>query len=208
MLENKIDTELKKFRIFKQKFFWKQLPLEEIDGKMYCEGFPIYDGEGKLIGECEKWINIGIMIKSPLSRILSNLYPYDFEFRGFHFKSLEGFFQGVKFKNPEIQQRVFDYSGYNAYCLKAANDRQWQEDGNLYWQGRPIKRDSEEYGDILDELYVAAAQNQLFRQALKNADRPLIHSLGRTDKNETVLTRYEYEAEINALSAFLKEIEY
>lgn len=204
-MQNKTAGELQKFKAFKQKFAWQQLPIEEIDGALYCTGYPLYDAEGKLIGESEKWINIGIMTKSPLSRILSNLYPYDFEFRGFALKSLEGFFQGVKFKNPETQKYVFAYNGFNAYCLKAASDYRWQDEGNVYWQGILIKRDSAEYADIVDELYVSAAQNPLFRQALKNADRPLIHTIGKTDKTETVLTRAEYEFEINCLSAFLKE---
>ena len=207
MTPNKTAAELKEFRKFKSKFVFKQLPLEEIDGVLFCDGYPLYDAEGKLIGECEKWINVGIMIKAPLSRILSNLFPYDFEFRGFQLKSLEGFFQGIKFKDPQTQQYVFAYNGYNAYCTKAASDYRWQESGYVYWQGTPIKRDSAEYADIVDELYISAAQNPLFRQALKNADRPLIHSIGKTEKNDTVLTREEYEFEINCLSAFLKEID-
>ncbi|MBP5615161.1 MAG: hypothetical protein J6X42_01225 [Alphaproteobacteria bacterium] len=56
----------------------------------------------------------------------------------------------------------------------------------------------------MDELYISAAQNPLFRQALKNTDRPLIHSIGNTNPLETVLTRFEYERQINALAAFLK----
>lgn len=205
MAENKILTELREFKKFKQNFVWEQLPLEDIAGKLYCAGFPLYDAEGKLIGECEKWINVGIMIKSPLSRALSNLFPYDFVFRGFQLKGVEGFFQGVKFKNPDIQKVVFNYSGFNAYCLKAATDCRWQDDGYLYWQGTPIKRDSAEYADMVDELYIAAAQNPLFRQALKNVDRTIIHSIGKTDRTETVLTRDEYEAEMNSLATFLKE---
>ena len=137
-MTGKIKEELEKFKEFKQKFKWKQLPIEEINGRLYCDGFPLYDAENKLIGECEKWINIGIMIKTPLSHILSNLYPYDFEFRGFQLKSTEGFFQGIKFKNPEMQKLVFSYYGLNAYCLKGASDYRWQDEGNLYWQGEPI----------------------------------------------------------------------
>ncbi len=75
----------------------------------------------------------------------------------------------------------------------------------VYWQGQPIKRDSDDYANIVEELYISAAQNPLFRQALKNADRPLIHSISNTNNKETVLTREEYEFEINCLSAFLKE---
>lgn len=204
-LNKKIARELREYVKYKRNFVFEQMPLEEIDGSLYCDGFPLYDSEGKLIGECEKWINIGIMIKSPLSRILSNLFPYDFEFRGFQLKSLEGFFQGIKFKDPEIQKYVFSYSTINAYYMKAASDYRWQDSGNIYWQGQMIRRDSEEYSLLVDELYISAVQNPLFRQALKNTNHPLIHSIGNTDKNETVLTRFEYELEINSLASFLKE---
>lgn len=207
MASAELMTELQKYREFKQKFVWQQLPVEEINGELFCAGFPLYDATGKLIGECEKWINIGIMIKSPMSRVLSNLFPYDFTFRGFQLKGVEGFFQGIKFKNTAMQKMLFNYSGFNAYCLKAAADRRWQDDGCLYWQGAPVKRDSAEYAALVEELYISAAQNPLFRQALKNVDRPLIHSIGETDKDKTVLTRFEYELEINCLSAFLKEFD-
>ena len=106
-----------------------------------------------------------------------------------------------------MQKLVFSYSGYNAYCLKAASDYRWQDEGNVYFQGEPIRREGKEYADIVDELYISAAQNPLFRQALKNVQKPLIHSIGKTDKNETLLTRFEYEAEINALATFLKGLD-
>ena len=204
-ISRKIAIELQNYIKYKENFVFNQLKIEEIDGSLFCAGYPLYDEEKRLIGECEKWINIGIMIKSPLSRILSNLFPYDFVFRGFELKSLEGFFQGIKFKNPDVQKYVFSYSTINAYYMKAASDYHWQDSGNIYWQGSPIKRDSAEYELLVDELYISAAQNPLFRQALKNVDRPLIHSIGNTNKNETVLTRLEYEHEINCLSSFLKE---
>jgi len=204
-MNTKIKTELKAFQKFKKNFLFEQKKIEEIEGNFYCEGLPLYDTEKRLIGECEKWINISFHNKDSLSKILSNLYPYQFEFRGFILQSLESFFQGAKFKDKNVQKLVFAYSGVQAYHLKAASDYRWQETGLLYWQGSPFRRDSTEYTDIVDELYISAAQNPLYRQALKNAaDRPLIHSIGETDQNKTVLTRFEYEAEINALAAFLK----
>ena len=60
---------------------------------------------------------------------------------------------------------------------------------------------------LVDELYVSAAQNPLYRQALKNVTNPIIHSVGKTLKSETVFTRYEFERELNSLSAFFKQID-
>ncbi len=203
-MANKIITELSAFQKFKESFDFKEKPITNIDGIPYCEGLPILDDQKKFIAENEKWINIGYHIKGSLSKILSNLFPYDFTFRGFELKSIESFFQGIKFTDPDIQKLVFNYSGVHAYHLKGASDYQWQKTGYLYFQGEPINRYEKEYQNIVDELYISAAQNPLYRQALKNVDRPLIHSIGETNPDETVLTKYEYEKQINALAAFFK----
>lgn len=197
--------ELRLFKEFKKNYKFRQLPLEEVGGTLFCCGQPLFDAEGNLIGECESWINIAYMIKSPLSKMLSNLFPYDFEFRGVPVKSLEGFFQGIKFRNSELQKTVFAYSGINACYTRAVSDFCRLNDGVLYWQGEPIKRDSAEYAEFVDELYVSALQNPLYRRVLQSVNRPLIHSIGKTDKRETVLTRYEYEAEINCLAQYVKQ---
>ncbi len=54
-----IEKELEKFQKFKSNYAFKQQEIEEIDGKQYCEGEPLLDEEGKEIGDCEKWINVG-----------------------------------------------------------------------------------------------------------------------------------------------------
>ncbi len=36
-------------------------------------------------------------------------------------------------------------------------------------------------------------------------NKPIIHSIGKISKNETVFTRYEFEYMLNCLVAFLKE---
>lgn len=206
-INKKMEEELKKYIEFKRNF---QFNLKEIVSKEdveYCEGLPIYDEDGKYIPECEKWLNVGYKIKGSLSKLLSNLYPYEFLFRGFHLKSIEAFFQGIKFKDSKIQKAVFNYSGTDAYHIQAASNYDWKETGYVYWQNQAIKRDSMEYDLLVDELYVSAAQNPLYRQALKNVTKPIIHSIGKISKNETVFTRYEFEREINSLSAFLKQVD-
>ena len=54
-----IKKELKDFQEFKSNYVFKQKEIEEINGKQYCEGEPLLDEEGKEIGDCEKWINVG-----------------------------------------------------------------------------------------------------------------------------------------------------
>ncbi len=207
VISKKIEKELYEYVNFKKEF---QFTFKDIINKgniQYCDGFPIYDEEGNYIPECNKWINVGYKIKNSLSKLLSNLYPYEFVFRNFHLKSIEAFFQCIKFKDPIIQQMIFNYYGTDAYHIQATSHYDWKETGYIYWQGNPIKRDSSEYDMLVDELYISAAQNPLYRQALKTVTNPIIHSIGKTLKSETVFTRYEFERELNSLSAFLKHID-
>ena len=205
-MSDKTERELQKYIKFKQEFEFVPTDIVDRDGVQYCAGCPILDEDGKYVPECEKWINVGYQIKGSLSKLLSNLYPYEFDFRGFHLNSIESFFQGIKFRNPEIQQSVFAYSGTDAYHIQAASDYDWKETGYVYWQGQAVKRDSAAYDLLVDEVYIAAAQNPLYRQALKNVRKPLIHSIGKLLKSESTFTRYEFEKQINSLSAFLKTI--
>lgn len=87
-----------------------------------------------------------------------------------------------------------------AVCLlvgKAAKfrgkNKNWQKTQTLYWKGQEIKRDSQEYQDLLDRAYEALSQNTGFQKALlATKDAVLTHSIGRTNPNETVLTRTEF----------------
>ena len=118
--------------------------------------------------------------------------------------SIETFFQGIKIKDKDTQDYIFIYSGLDSNNIKVASDFNWKESGIIYWQGKAIKRDSEEYIDLIDELYISAIQNPLYRNVLKNVNKPIIHSIGEVDKKETVFTRYEFEFMLNCLVAFLK----
>ena len=171
---------------------------------MFCDGELLQRGEEKPIGETEKWINVGYKLKGPSSKVLSNLFPYEFVFRGKHLNSIETFFQGIKIKDKNTQEYVFKYSGLDSNNIKAASDFDWKESGIVYWQGKEIKRDSDEYDNIVDELYISAIQNPLYRNVLKNINKPIIHSMGEVDKKKTVFTRYEFEFMLNCLVEFLK----
>ena len=199
-----IKKELKDFQEFKSNYVFKQKEIEEINGKQYCEGEPLLDEEGKEIGDCEKWINVGYKYSGPYAKVLSNLFPYEFEFRGKILKSIEAFFQGIKFKSIDMQNLVFNYSGLDANHIKVCNNYNWKETGVLYFQGKEVNRYSKEYNDLVDELYISAIQNPLYRNVLKNTNREIIHSMGGITKEETTFTRYEFELELNCLKDFLK----
>lgn len=78
------------------------------------------------------------------------------------------------------------------------------KNGILFWQGEEINRFSKEYDDLVDELYISAIQNPLYRNILKTTNRDIIHTMGGETKEETVFTRYEFELQLNCLKDFLK----
>lgn len=114
------------------------------------------------------------------------------------------FFSGVKFKDIEMQNLVFNYSGLDSNHVKVCSGYDWKETGILYWQGKEVNRFSKEYDDLVDELYISAIQNPLYRNILRTTDRNIIHSMGGKTKEETTFTRYEFEFELNCLKDFLK----
>lgn len=199
-----MEEELEEFKIFKKNYNFIQKDIQEIDGIKYCEGEPLINEEGRELGESESWINVGYNLKGAFAKALSNLFPYTFEFRGKKLSSIEAFFQGIKFKNVEMQNMVLEYSKIDSNSIKIASDIDWTKDGIVYWQGEPIKRDSKEYDDIVDEMYISAVQNPLYRNVLKNCNKDIIHVMGKEEKTETVFTRYEFEKQLNCLKDFLK----
>lgn len=203
-MDKKVKEELKRFKEFKSKFKFVQKEIIKKEEDLYCDEELLQQGEEKPIGETAKWINVGYKLKGPFSKALSNLFPYEIEFKGKSLNSIETFFQGIKIKNKNAQEYAFKYSGLDSNTIKAASDYNWKESGIVYWQGESIKRDSKEYDDLIDELYICAIQNPLYRNVLKNVNKPIIHSIGETEKTETVFTRYEFEYMLNCLVAFLK----
>lgn len=203
-MENKIKRELIVFKKFKVNYKFIQKEIVEKDGVLYCENEALIDEEGNSLGEGENWINVGYKLSGPYAKVLSNLFPYEFEFKGKKLKSIEAFFQGIKFKDIIMQDYVLKYSGLDSNNIKIASDYDWKEEGMIYWQGKPIKRDSKEYDNLIDELYISAIQNPLYRNVLKKCEKDIIHAIGSTEKSETVFTRYEFEKQLNCLKDFLK----
>ena len=202
---SKIKKELKEFKQFKENYKFEFEEIETIDGVEYYKGLPLLDEEGKDVGDCEKWINVGYKHKGPYAKVLSNLFPYEFKFKGKKLSSIEAFFQGIKFKDLEMQNLVLKYSALNSNYVKVCSGYDWKETGIVYWQGKEIDRYSKEYDDLIDELYISAIQNPLYRNILKTTEKEIIHTMGGKEKKDTVFTRYEFERQLNCLKDFLKE---
>jgi len=122
---------------------------------------------------------------------LSNFSPHPFIIDGIQCNSMEGFLQSLKFESKEMQEYVCSLVGYAA--KKKGRNKNWQEKQTLYWRGTPIKRDSEEYQNLLNRAYNAMYENTKFKAALEaSKGATLTHSIGKNKKSETVLTTQEF----------------
>lgn len=123
---------------------------------------------------------------------LSNFSPRPFTFRGVECASMEGLLQSLKFKSADMQIHVCTLVGRAAKFK--GKKKKWWRDQTLWWQGKPIKRNSQEYQDLLDEAFEALyTQNQAARRALLATGKAVLrHSLGKSDARRTVLTEQEF----------------
>ena len=104
-----------------------------------------------------------------------------------------------------ITRYLFKYHSLNSNNIKAAYDFNWRENGIVYFQGKPIDRNSKDYEDFIDELYVSAIQNPLYRNVLKNVgEKYILHAIGVESKKDTVFSRFEFEFELNLLKAYVQ----
>lgn len=198
--------EISKYTKFRKNFSLDYKILTEKDGCIYYDG-EIVEDENKKYGEGERFLNIGYNIKNSLSRGLSNLYPLSFTFRGKKVASIESIMQGIKYKDKHLQNVILSYSGLDVYHTRGANLLDdWTRDGKLYWQGREMYRDSEEYQIFVDELFLSASKNPLYKRFLEaSGDKYILHHIGKVNPAETVLTRYEFELRLNSLREYLKQ---
>lgn len=125
------------------------------------------------------------------SAALSNFAPHPFEIDGVLCNSMEGFLQSLKFSNPDMQVEVCKLVGKQAKFK--GKKKKWWKTQTLWWRGVEIKRDSEEYQNLLDRAFHALSQNEGFKKALiATGNATLTHSIGKNDQSTTVLTRQEF----------------
>ena len=121
--ELKIKKELKKFQLFKKKYNFVQKDIIKKGESLYCDGVCIKENDkSDYIGECEKFVNVGYKLCGATPKLLSNLFPYKFYFKGFYLNSVESFFQAIKFKDKKSQKLVFTLSRTDAANIKYSTD--------------------------------------------------------------------------------------
>ena len=208
MATHQIREDLKRFQEYKEKTPYVPMDLKQAaNGAIYHGGDILVDEQGRHRPHGKTFINAGYTLSGSESKQLSNLARYDFPFRGVLVKSIEAVLQSLKFQHPYTQRLVWDYYGLEANHVKANADHNWKEDGILHIQGEPIKRDSSEYDRLVEEIYISAYQNPLYRNILLRipADKRIVHSIGKQHKTQTVLTRLEFETNLNSLKGFTKQ---
>ncbi len=140
-----------------------------------------------------------------LAEELSDFIPRSFVFRGLPAESMEGLVQSLKFSDPEQQKQVMKLVGKAAKFK--GKKKKWFLTQTLFWQGEPIKRDSDTFQKLLDEAFEALfTQNEdAQRVLLATGDAVLTHTLGKTDPTRTVLTEEELVSRLMKLRERLRK---
>lgn len=134
--------------------------------------------------------------------LLSNFAETDFIFDGIKIKSMEGFLQSLKTNSTEAQEYICQLNGLQAKGMgKKLNKQRNYDFQNLYWRGKLINRNSEEYQNLLKKVYFARyQQDDNFRFALEyTKNYTLTHELGGTNPKRTLLTQEEFINNLNVL---------
>lgn len=124
---------------------------------------------------------------------LSNFPPRPFVLDGVAIASMEGWLQSLKFDKPHVQEVVCALVGLAAKRRGQKRNKAWKSIQTLWWRGVAMKRDSQDFQDLLDRAYQAAFdQHEGFRKALAaSGDAVLRHSIGKSKIADTVLTERE-----------------
>lgn len=130
---------------------------------------------------------------------LSNFYPHSFVIDDIRCGSMEGFLQSLKYRSVRKQKKICLLSGKEA---KKRGDKKilWKWTGKVHWKGQTYRRDSSAYIDLIERAYDRLFENDEFRTALKDSSgKELMHSLGKKNPSETILTEKEFIASLERL---------
>lgn len=139
-----------------------------------------------------------------LSRRLSNLFPYPFIYDGIGYASMEAFFGTIRTPDEQKKKNMLDKSGFLVWGLGHQSD--WKVRQVVYYKGREIDRHSVEYDELINGAFDALFGNYDFRNALReSAGCKLMHSIGKSDKRKTLLTKREFVSQLYRLRNRLNE---
>ncbi len=157
------------------------------------------------------WLKLAIDIRSRdkwPSYALSNFYHNSFELDGVRLRCMEAFLQGIKCHNAKEQLRIFCMRGKRAkfFGEKVKGNKFYDvEKQGVYWNGETIDRHSQDFQTLLRRAYRAMfEQCPKFRDALAaTGNKRLYHTIGKTDRHETILTEKELCTILTELRSYL-----
>jgi len=140
-----------------------------------------------------------------LAKKLSNLYPHKFEIDGISMASYEGFIQSLRTPDIEVKECIWNLSGFEAW--QAGQSINWIDNQTLYWITEPIDRQSEKYNKLIERSYDCLfEQNEEYRNALtESLPYKLDHTIGKSGKTNTLMTKSEFLIQLNRLRSKLTE---
>jgi hypothetical protein len=154
----------------------------------------------------KKTLDLHYRSEIPLAKSLSNLYPYNFIMDGYSISSMEAFLQSLKVRDLEEKKKIWEM--YGVKCWKYGQQfNSWKETQILYDNfGNPIDRHSKEYEFLIQRAYDCWFKNEEFKSRLKESlPYKVTHSMGKTDKTDSVLTKDEYIGNMDRLRDKLRE---
>ena len=144
---------------------------------------------------------VDILSKAPYPVCdLSNFAAHRFVLDGMEIGSMEGFLQSLKFRSRKRQVKVRLLSGKAA--KKAGHFTwRWRLLKRLYYGGKRVDRFGAEYAELITRAYDAMAESnpQFVANLLSLRGCTLAHSIGKSDKRETVLTVEEFLGQLYRL---------
>lgn len=139
-----------------------------------------------------------------LEKRLSNLYPYSFTFNEITFASMEAFIGSLRTQTMTEKQKIYSTHGMNSWYM--GHKFSWYEKQEVYYKDKVISRHSQEYEDLITAAFNALFTNDDFKLALRESgDCTLTHTIGKTAKDKTLLTRKEFIGHLNRLRNKLYE---
>ena len=140
----------------------------------------------------KKILDLHFRSENGLAKSLSNLYPYTFYMDGYSIKSMEGFLQSLK--TNDTNEKVKMWGMYGVSCWKYGQQfNNWKDNQILFWDNHSIYRHSKDYDLLIQRAYDSLLENEEFYENLKKSiGYKLTHSMGKTDKSDSLLTKHEY----------------
>lgn len=139
-----------------------------------------------------------------LEKELSNLYPYTLELEGRTYACMEAFFSCLRTEIEWIKPKLMTLYGFESW--KQGHKFNWTERQVVFYNNHVIDRHSEEYNNLITAAFDALYKNLDFKNALrKSKGFKLKHSMGKTSRTQSLLTRTEFIGQLNRLRNKLDE---